>query len=255
MNIRLYILFVFILFLSSCKNSNNKIDDNEVQIINARESKGYELMTSYCFTCHREQMPSGVSMGGAAPPMFKVQKKYKQASPNKEEFVNQIMNWVEHPSDDKLLLTRAIFVFGEMPKLTLPENELKQIAETLYYIDYPPHTSRVKVRMPLNNGKKWQIQKQEIQKFETIIDLLKNFKSDDVKEYWILRKRFTKLANKLTLDRSVSSQLRTKFYLYFFEIDKSVYALSQVKSAKDGEVARLQLLQNMLHYTYFFEEI
>lgn len=217
------------------------------------QTEGYALMKQYCFACHFESMASGMG-NQAAPPIYKLQKQYKLATTSRERFVEEIMRWVQHPEDDRMMLNRAVFVFGKMPKIIVPENDLRKIAETMYDLNYPPHQSRMKVRMPLNKGKKWQIAGKQIKKFEKIVNTLKSFKGKTAKDYQQLGWDIVKMENSLVLDPKESPRLRTKFYLFFFEFTNDIRALQSSKSVDEGEKNRKVLLADVLRYQHYFEK-
>ncbi len=218
------------------------------------KTEGYALMKQYCFACHFESMASGMG-SQAAPPVYKLQKQYKMATTSRKKFVEEIMRWVQHPQDERMMLNRAVFVFGKMPEIKVPEDDLRKIAETMYDLNYPPHQSRMKVRMPLNNGRKWQIVGGQMKKFEKIVNALKTFKGKTAKDYQQLGWDIVAMENSLVLDPDELPRLRTKFYLFFFEIASDIRALQATKSVTEGEKNRKILLRGILRYKNFFKKI
>ena len=88
---------------------------------------GSELFDRLCAICHVKQgQPTN------APPVFAVRNHMMRAYPNRQEFVQRIVNWVEEPNADYALMPGAIRKFGLMPKLGYPENDVRLIAEYLY---------------------------------------------------------------------------------------------------------------------------
>jgi hypothetical protein len=270
MQIKHYTILAMILFaFTNCQNETvsekpekhtqtltpvRKSTKTETATNNVYNTKGYALMKQYCFACHFESMASGMG-SQAAPPVYKLQKQYKLATTNKEHFIKEIMKWVQDPKDERMLLNRAVFVFGKMPKINVPDNDLRKIAETMYDLEYPPHQSRMKVRMPLNNGRKWQIVGSQMKKFEKMVNALKKFKGNSANDYQEFGWEIVKMENSLVLDPEESPRLRTKFYLFFFEITNDIRALMASKSVAEGEKNRKVLLSGVLRYTKYFEEI
>ncbi len=85
--------------------------------------RGAELMTQLCSSCHGN---------GAAPPMFGVRSHVKSAYPEREAFVDYVVDWVRQPDASKSLMPGAIRHFGLMPSLGYGEAEVRQVAEYLY---------------------------------------------------------------------------------------------------------------------------
>jgi hypothetical protein len=52
----------------------------------------------------------------------------------KEQFTNDIQNWINNPTKDTAKMHGAVKCFGVMPKQIFPEETIKQISE--YMFDY-----------------------------------------------------------------------------------------------------------------------
>lgn len=88
---------------------------------------GSELFDKLCAICHvKEGKPVN------APPVFGMVNHVRRAYPNREEFVQRIVNWVNEPKEEDALMRGAIRKFGLMPKLGYSENDVRLIAEYLY---------------------------------------------------------------------------------------------------------------------------
>ena len=234
----------------------NKME-KPVEITNRKEvlqgDKGIQLMQQYCFSCHPGSMQGGMGMGSSAPPMSKVQKQYKMASVDKQQFVKLVSDWVKHPDPSKMLLTRASFIFGQMPALQIPDQDLELIAAGLYEINYPAHKSRMRVRLPLNKGRKWHIGKAQMKQFEQMVQMLKNFQGENVADYRQLGWDIVAAANRLILNPEQSGKIRTKYYLFFYEIEKDIRALQSAKNIKEAKKYQQILLPELMRYQNFFE--
>jgi hypothetical protein len=94
------------------------------------EESGKDLMIRLCSSCHViEGKPT------TAPPIFAVKHHVKQVYPNRDAFVQRIVDWVEDPDATFTLMPGAVSRFGLMPKLSYKKEEVQMIAEYLYDTD------------------------------------------------------------------------------------------------------------------------
>ena len=94
------------------------------------EESGKQLFNTLCLRCHTTNLGKGIIK--VAPPVFAVVKHVRSAYPQREDFVQQIVDWVEYPDKDVSLMQGAIKKFGLMPKLPYKPEEVKKVAEFLY---------------------------------------------------------------------------------------------------------------------------
>ena len=89
--------------------------------------EGSALFTKLCGSCH-------VSQGKptSAPPIFAVVHHVKSVYPNKEKFVQKVVDWVNNPDANETLMAGAVRRFGLMPKLDYKESEVRKVAEYIY---------------------------------------------------------------------------------------------------------------------------
>ena len=93
---------------------------------------GKELFQQLCSTCHvSEGMPT------KAPPMFAVINHVKGTYPDRDEFIERIVDWVWEPDASQTLMPGALRRFGVMPKLGYDSEQVRLIAEYLFD-DGPP---------------------------------------------------------------------------------------------------------------------
>ena len=85
-------------------------------------------MEKNCFVCHNTQGTDNM----LAPPMSRVKDHYWDEETSKEEFVNDIVNWVDNPVEDNVQMPGAVRKFGLMPKQAFNKEEVKAIASYLY---------------------------------------------------------------------------------------------------------------------------
>jgi mono/diheme cytochrome c family protein len=92
---------------------------------------GMVLMDRYCFACHHPGMGGGPS-GRTGPPMFRVREHYFRDGMGRDEFVEPIIAYVQHPDQDKSKMPGAIRNFGLMPPLSIDQRDLAIIVNYIY---------------------------------------------------------------------------------------------------------------------------
>ena len=88
---------------------------------------GKQLFESLCMSCHTTSGPPTL-----APPVFGVKNHVLRAYPQREDFIDYIVQWVKQPNASRALMPGAVRRFGEMPALPYPEDQVRKIAEFLY---------------------------------------------------------------------------------------------------------------------------
>ena len=96
--------------------------------------EGSELFGQLCSGCHTLSGPPN-----AAPPMFAVKQHVLRRYPDKESFVEQIVNWVGNPRHSDALMPGAVRRFGVMPRLPYTEEQVRQVAGFIYDADMRPN--------------------------------------------------------------------------------------------------------------------
>lgn len=91
-----------------------------------------DLYAKLCADCHVTQGPPTV-----APPIFAVKAHVLQTHPEREAFVDYLVQWVEAPDANRTLMPGAVRRFGVMPRLGYDPADVRMIAEFLF--DTPLH--------------------------------------------------------------------------------------------------------------------
>ncbi len=92
------------------------------------------LFHGNCVTCHFE------TKAVSAPSVIEFQKQYKLAFPNRDDFVDYMAKWVQHPNPTTSLMDGAIKKYELMPELGFDLYTLEQISEYIYDTDFTkPH--------------------------------------------------------------------------------------------------------------------
>lgn len=99
---------------------------------------GMVLMDRYCFACHHPEMTGGHA-GRTGPPIFKVREHYFREGMAREDFVDPIVAYVQHPDQDKSKMPGAIRNFRLMPPLSIDQKDLAIIVNYIYDHDLSSH--------------------------------------------------------------------------------------------------------------------
>jgi len=257
--------------LTSCNTSQkenqqdqNYIDPSETEDSRYAEAEkntspdpqGYELMTQKCFICHLPKPDPSKSAQMIAPPMVQVQEHYKPAYPEKEEFINAMVAFIQNPSREKTLMPGAVKKFNLMPKLLYEENELRLIAETLYEHDFgtaPARTGKNPVgELKLNNGSKWVLKKETMDRMNAAMQKINSFDSNELSDYNRLGKEIFDDAKIILLDDSYDGELFDQIHIFFNGIENHMHGLIAADSKAEAEKQLTELRDRFKEFhTYF----
>ena len=134
---RKVILLVSIITLFTSCNQNNEKKEyvnlaKNIETIARTNNieEGYTLMKNNCYACHNPNTKSHDDI--IAPPFKAVKMHYTKEYDNKKDFVNAVVNWVQNPEEDKILMPGAVKRFKIMPELPLKTEQLEKIAAYIY---------------------------------------------------------------------------------------------------------------------------
>ena len=125
------------LFLFNCQESPKQtyvIVDAALEEVT--QHPGKKLMETYCNACHGM---TATHDNRLAPPMIAVKRHYMTDDISREDFVEQIQDWIKNPAEANSRMPGAVRRFGVMPKTPYPEEAVAQIAD--YIFKYDPETS------------------------------------------------------------------------------------------------------------------
>ncbi|MBP8793211.1 MAG: DUF3365 domain-containing protein [Lutibacter sp.] len=120
----------------SCKNTNNKevskIETSKTKSEQLILSKGFQLLESNCFACHS---PKGAIDDRIAPPMVMIKEYYISENENisEEEFIKNLIAFIQNPTAKISKIPEAIERYGLMPKMNFTEEQITQIAKYIYH--------------------------------------------------------------------------------------------------------------------------
>ena len=86
-----------------------------------------------CHVCHNQDMDPPLG-----PPMWGVQRRYKNNTIDDDDFVERMADFVKKPTLENAIHDMAIEQMGLMPPLPLPDELLKKIATYILEEQFPP---------------------------------------------------------------------------------------------------------------------
>ncbi len=91
---------------------------------------GLLLFNGNCTTCHH------LTKSISAPSMLEVQKRYRKAFDNKNDFVKYMSTWVIKPNKETSIMLDAIDKYSLMPELAFELEVIKEISLFIYKTDF-----------------------------------------------------------------------------------------------------------------------
>jgi len=248
----------------SCKDTKKPVEKKVTEsetVQSIKDEEGYKLMEQKCFICHFPVPDKSRKNEMIAPPMLRVQEHYKPAYPNKEDFITAIKSWVKEPTEEKIQMPGASRKFEIMPYLPYTDQEITLIAETLYNIDFESEFKGnysgghhgEKQELQLNNGNKWELDKEAIVNVKSMITKLNSFKSDEVKDYQELGKENFTLAKTLILQKDLEGKKLEQLQAFFHDIEEDIHNLIQAKTVEEGQKQQEIIKGKFAHFFEFFE--
>ncbi len=230
------------------------------------QEKGYRLMKTFCYVCHNPNVTSHDKM--LAPPMMMVKRHYKPNYPVKQDFINAIVNWVHHPSPEKVLMPGAVRKFKIMPPLAYPKEDLEAIASYIFdhEMDKPAMMKKMQAEngnnkmmneksvLSLNDGKKWKVDTETIHTMDEVNQLLNNFKGKELSDYHTLGKEVFAKAKKVILDENNKGEAFEQLHNFFHGLENNMHQLMEAKSMEEGEKYKGLLEVHASRFADYFEE-
>lgn len=126
----LFLLSLVVVLFLGCKNEKDPYS-NLASAANAQSFShpGKELLETNCYACHS---PSADHDNRLAPPMAAVKMHYINTSTTKEEFTEEMQDWIKNPTESKAKMRGAVRRFGLMPKAFYSEETIEKIADYIY---------------------------------------------------------------------------------------------------------------------------
>ncbi len=127
-----YLIIGLLVFsMIGCKDNRYTINMNTADFYGKKADPhpGKKLMEMYCYACHDAKTPEENRLG---PPMIAIKMRYIFKDTSKDEFINDIQNWIKNPNEKDAKMFGAVKRFGVMQKLPYPENDIEQIADYIF---------------------------------------------------------------------------------------------------------------------------
>lgn len=138
-----FTLVLSAILLNACTDkSENTPSAADNEILSTLSTSAQEGAKSFevCNTCHNVALDPP-----KAPPMWGISNRYQKAFPDKETFVAAVVDFVSHPSMDKVIMQRPAQKMGLMPPMPLPKEQLTNIANYMYEYPFPPPCEHWKI--------------------------------------------------------------------------------------------------------------
>ena len=89
------------------------------------------LFNGNCITCHNTN-----NNNKSAPTIIEIQNRYKEAFPNKKDFIHYMSTWVYNPNEINSIMKDSIEQYNLMPNLAYDKTTLEDISEYIYDKDF-----------------------------------------------------------------------------------------------------------------------
>ncbi len=257
------IVLILALTLASCDSVNNrnklKNVSNEDKIVIKRDI-GYELTKQYCYICHMPKSKESM----IAPPLFRVKEHYKPSYPVKEEFIKAIVNWVQNPNEDKVMMPGAVRKFNLMPSQTyIPVDTLKLVAAYIFEneIERPGFHNRNRNRnrsednpITLDNGAKWKVGNKVFATVAKLQKMVDSFEAGSSSDYQEFGKKIFESSKVILLDKENKGETWEQLHNYFNKLEGDMHSLIGVKSVDEGELILQRINKKLSSFSDYFEK-
>ncbi len=260
------IVLLFLLTACSNRNTSRKTHTQVVKTTPVSElaslhdslttDKAYVLMKQFCLSCHFEKPDPAKRDQMQAPPMANVQRHYKSAYPQKNDFIKAVVNWVNHPSEEKILMPGAARRFGLMPALPIGDDKLTLIAKGLYNYKFQTtghkHHGNTMKQQTEQILSKVKLQPDDMKKLNKLIDKLNQNHPQTVEAYRNLGKNIFDKAKTILLNNNYKNKDLRQIQRFFHDIEDDMHHLMSVENVKDGAKYQKKLQQKFNNIDKFF---
>jgi len=92
--------------------------------------EGLVLLQKHCYACHNPKSKSHDEI--IATPLWGMEKHYLEAYPEKADFEEAMIEFIQNPTEEKALMKGPINRFGLMPKPAVSNEDLQKIVSYIY---------------------------------------------------------------------------------------------------------------------------
>ncbi len=143
----------------ACDDSNAK--DNTDISKKDENRKALRIISTTCFTCHSPEREID-NKARTGPPIYKIRPHYMRDGITREEFVADISSFLKEPTEAKAKLKGAIRNFGLMPRMPLPDEDIRIIAEYMFENDMTAEQWGKAGKMAMINGEDQSMDYEEL---------------------------------------------------------------------------------------------
>ena len=127
------ILWVLVLIITtSCNETSRKSNALNKKITEAdayKISEGFNLLENSCFSCHN---PNPSIDNNITPSLAAIKKHYINKNTSFKEFLKDFTTFLNNPTKENSKIPNALKRFGVMPKMSLTEGEIENMALYIY---------------------------------------------------------------------------------------------------------------------------
>lgn len=145
-----FLAIITMLFATIACDDSNANDKAELSKKD-KNRKALRIISTTCFTCHSPEREID-HKARTGPPIYKIRPHYIREGITREEFVAEISDFLKEPTEEKAKLKGAIRNFGLMPRMPLPEDDIRMIAEYLYDNDFTAEQWGKAGKMAMSTG-------------------------------------------------------------------------------------------------------
>jgi cytochrome c553 len=110
-------------------SKKNLVAQEAEEVLTVSKEASYSMLSRQCYTCHNPDFPSESRI---APSIAEIKKTYLEHFQDKEEFIKQMVQFVNAPTIEKGKMPEAINQYNLMPVLGFSEKDVAHIAAFLY---------------------------------------------------------------------------------------------------------------------------
>ena len=162
----LSLLFILIVF-TACQNATGngagqieeftEVQQDKLNINLSAAAQDGKAKFAICMVCHDTELDSMLG-----PPMRNIQRRYKISYPEKEAFIEKIVEHTKNPTEENSLMKMAVKKFGVMPALPLSDEYLHAVGAYIYEGDFPFPCKHMKKEIAADPDSKHAIMMQEM---------------------------------------------------------------------------------------------
>ena len=102
---------------------------NFILPVSTNNQNGFQLLESNCFSCHS---PDPEATDKVAPTMAEIKTFYITEYKSEQDFTEQFIDFLNNPNPENAKMGDALKQYGEMPKMSFSDMQIKDIASYVY---------------------------------------------------------------------------------------------------------------------------